>query len=91
MKDQVAALQWIQKNIAAFGGDPGKVTIFGQSAGAASVHYHLHSPLSKGNLPYDDCTFSYTANIIFSVKLRFISSCDKSQRHISSYVGLYSS
>ena len=48
MKDQVMALKWIQKNIAAFGGDPNQVTIFGQSAGAGSVHYHVHSPLSKG-------------------------------------------
>lgn len=48
MKDQVAALKWVQKNVEAFGGDPRKVTIFGESAGAGSVHYHLHSPLSKG-------------------------------------------
>lgn len=48
LKDQVAALQWIQENIASFAGDPGKVTIFGQSAGAASVQYLLLSPLTKG-------------------------------------------
>ncbi|XP_049851857.1 esterase FE4-like [Schistocerca gregaria] len=48
MKDQVLALQWVQQNIAAFGGNPNDVTIFGQSAGGASVHYHLLSPLSKG-------------------------------------------
>jgi para-nitrobenzyl esterase len=46
--DQVAALQWVQKNISAFGGDPAKVTIDGQSAGAGSVHALIASPLAKG-------------------------------------------
>lgn len=50
MKDQVAALKWVQQNIKAFGGDPNKVTIFGVSAGGASTHLHMHSPLSKGNV-----------------------------------------
>ncbi|XP_013141629.1 PREDICTED: cholinesterase 1-like [Papilio polytes] len=48
MKDQVAALRWVQKNISNFGGDPDNVTIFGESAGGGSVCFHLLSPMSKG-------------------------------------------
>ncbi|CAG9861803.1 unnamed protein product [Phyllotreta striolata] len=48
LKDQLLALKFVNKYIQYFGGDPDKVTIMGQSAGSASVHYHVLSPQSKG-------------------------------------------
>ena len=46
--DQVAALQWVKRNVAAFGGDPANVTISGESAGGMSVNFLLTSPTSRG-------------------------------------------
>ncbi|XP_023954679.2 esterase FE4-like [Bicyclus anynana] len=48
LKDQVAALKWVQANIIKFGGDPKKVTIIGESAGAVSCALHAVSPMSRG-------------------------------------------
>src|SRR4029434_2929435 len=48
LADSIAVLQWVKTNIAAFGGDPGNVTIFGESAGAAMVGGLVGSPVAKG-------------------------------------------
>jgi len=48
MLDAVAALQWVQKNIAAFGGDPKQVTTFGESAGAGLIANLIAAPQAKG-------------------------------------------
>ncbi|XP_054737010.1 juvenile hormone esterase-like [Anastrepha obliqua] len=66
LKDQNLALRWIKRNIAAFGGDPAMVTIFGQSAGAVSAHLHMLSKQSEG-LFDSIITMSGTANVPFAI------------------------
>merc|ERR1719225_541409 len=59
LKDQLMALRWVKKNIAHFGGDPNRITIAGESAGAISVHAHVLSPLGKDeNLFHSAIAFS---------------------------------
>lgn len=89
MKDQVAALRWVKKNIVNFGGDPDNITIFGESAGSASASYHLMSPMTKGLLKrailqsgVSTCGWSYTYQpreraILLAKKLGFDSKNDK--------------
>lgn len=48
LKDQLFAIKWLKGNISAFGGDANNITLFGESAGAVSVHCHMLSPQSTG-------------------------------------------
>ncbi|XP_017049857.2 uncharacterized protein LOC108093964 [Drosophila ficusphila] len=66
LKDQNAALRWVQRNIRSFGGDPQRVTIFGQSAGGVAAHMHLLSPRSQG-LFHRVISMSGTANVPFAI------------------------
>lgn len=48
LKDQVEAMKWVKNEISNFGGDPNNITLFGESAGGSSVHFHMISDMSKG-------------------------------------------
>ena len=70
--DQRAALQWIQRNIAAFGGDPQRVTIFGQSAGAGSVSALMMSQQTDGLIARGILEVSQELPINMNRRLHFV-------------------
>lgn len=74
LKDQNLALQWVQKNVQHFGGDPNNVTLCGHSTGAVCVHYHVLSPRSVGLfhnaiIMSESVFWTWAENKRFSVKL----------------------
>jgi para-nitrobenzyl esterase len=72
--DLIASLEWIQRNIAAFGGDPDNVTIFGESGGGAKVSIMMASPLAKGLFHRAICESGTSTAILQGMKLADIES-----------------
>ena len=62
--DQQLALQWVHQHISNFGGDPDKITIMGESAGSASVTYHMLSPVSMQYFSHQDSHTDLTQLIL---------------------------
>ena len=61
LHDMVAALAWVQNNVGNFGGDPGQVTIFGESAGSWGVSYLSVSPLAKVGISTQSSNYIYVS------------------------------
>ena len=64
LKDQVAALEWVRDNIERFGGDPGNVTVAGQSAGAMSIGGLLAAPRARGLFRRAICQSGAASNLL---------------------------
>ncbi len=86
LRDQIAALKWVQRNISAFGGDPEQVTIFGQSAGAACVTYLMTAPAAEGLFhrafamsPSALCVYSGARHALFARELITLLGVDPDQ------------
>eukprot|EP00026_Physarum_polycephalum_P008103 Phypoly_transcript_08181.p1 GENE.Phypoly_transcript_08181~~Phypoly_transcript_08181.p1 ORF type:complete len:509 (+),score=48.86 Phypoly_transcript_08181:192-1529(+) len=83
LRDQILALEWVQANIGYFGGDPSKVTIFGQSAGAESVIMHMYSPFTMGkNLFQRTICMSGSLGIAFKDQKESLSVGNEFSKHI---------
>ncbi|XP_061396521.1 juvenile hormone esterase-like [Musca vetustissima] len=80
LKDQTLALKWVQRNIAAFGGNPKQVTLFGQSAGGVSAHMHMLSKHSEG-LFHGVISMSGTANVPFGIKQNSLRLAQATAKH----------